>query len=414
MPRLKVDQVPKKCRDRNQCYSWHNGKRTYHGVWGTPEADENYRRFKIAILENPIPALPMSVGDGVFVSELAAGYLDTIENSPMHPSHISHFRQVIGYLVETYGDLAVNEFSPKKLKVVRDQLVKAVKPCQKTGKTKRRFCRKMVNDYIGRIKRIFAWGVEEELVHADVYNAIRIVKNLPKRTPGTFDHPEREDVPEWVIALTLPFLAPVVAAMVVIQYLTGMRPSEVFNMRVGDIDRSRKNGLWYYTPESHKTEEQIGKKPIPLGKPEQKLIAPYLEDKKPEAAVFSPRTAMRERAAKARENRKSKLTPSQQERDAKRAEKNTSKVREFYDRSSYRNTIRYAIIKGNRHGVKIPHWSPYLLRNSAATAIELEHGLDEAQAQLGHTTADMTKRYSAAQLKQREKLAHSRMNPFEK
>jgi len=26
----------------------------------------------------------------------------------------------------------------------------------------------------------------------------------------------------------------------------------------------------------------------------------------------------------------------------------------------------------------------------------------------------MTKRYSAAQLKQREKLAHSRVNPFEK
>jgi hypothetical protein len=62
--------------------------------------------------------------------------------------------------------------------------------------------------------------------------------------------------------------------MVVIQYLTGMRPSEVFNMRVGDIDRSRRNGLWYYVPGSHKTEEHIGKKPIPLGKPEQDLIAP--------------------------------------------------------------------------------------------------------------------------------------------
>jgi len=77
--------------------------------------------------------------------------------------------------------------------------------------------------------------------------------------------------------------------MVQIQWLTGMRPSEVFNMRVSDIDRSRKNGLWYYVPGSHKTEEHIGKKPIPLGKPEQKLIAPYLIGKKPESAVFSPR-----------------------------------------------------------------------------------------------------------------------------
>jgi integrase len=76
-----------------------------------------------------------------------------------------------------------------------------------------------------------------------------------------------------------------------------------------------------------------------------------------------------------------------------------------------------AIKKGNKvlpKDQQIPHWSPYLLRNSAATAIELEHGLDEAQAQLGHTSANMTKRYSKAQLKQREKLAHSRVNPFEK
>jgi integrase len=89
-------------------------------------------------------------------------------------------------------------------------------------------------------------------------------------------------------------------------------------------------------------------------------------------------------------------------------------VGEFYDRNSYRKAILYAIQKGNRHGVKIPHWTPYLLRNSAATEIELEHGLDKAQAQLGHTSANMTKRYSKAQLKQREKLALVRVNPFEK
>ena len=72
----------------------------------------------------------------------------------------------------------------------------------------------------------------------------------------------------------------------------------------------------------------------------------------------------------------------------------------------------YAIEKGNRHGQKIPHWTPYLLRNSAAAAIELEHGLDNAQTQLGHTSANMTKRYSRAQLEQRENLARKRKNPF--
>jgi len=152
---------------------------------------------------------------------------------------------------------------------------------------------------------------------------------------------------------------------------------------------------------------------FPLGKAVQRLLVPYLDGKKPTDSVFSPRTAMKERAAEARANRTT-LTPSQREQDVRRAVSRASKVGEFYDWCSYRKAIVYAIAKGNRHGVKIPHWTPYRLRNSAATEIELEHGLDKAQAQLGHKTANMTKRYSKAQLRQREKLAHSQVNPFEK
>jgi integrase len=393
MPKLK-NQVPKYCRDRNQAFSWYNGRRIFHGAWGTPEAKKNYKRFLAALEENPDLPLQTGKGGGALIAELANGFLKHIE-SQMDKSHVTHFKLAIGYLVDIYGDIPVDEFSPKKLKVCRNQMVK-------TGK----LCRRMVNDYANRIVRIFSWGVEEELVKADIVTALREVKSLRKGSPGTFDNPPREAVGEDVIRQTLPFLAPVVAAMVIVQWLTGCRPSEIFKMRVRDIDRSRKNGLWYYTPESHKTEEHIGKKSSPLGKPEQELIAPYLEGKEPEEAVFSPRIAVRERAAQARARRKSPLTPSQLARQERQ------NVGEFYDKDSYRRAVEYGIKKGNRHGQSIPHWTPYLLRNAAATEIELEHGLDAAQAQLGHTTADMTKRYSAAQLKQREKLARERRNPF--
>ena len=137
------------------------------------------------------------------------------------------------------------------------------------------------------------------------------------------------------------------------------------------------------------------------------MIEPYLVGKKPAEAVFSPRTAIQERAEQERARRKSPLTPSQLARTKRQ------NVGEFYDKDSYRRAVKYGIEKGNRHGKKIPHWTPYLLRNSAATEIELEHGLDEAQAQLGHTTADMTRRYSKAQLRTREKLARERRNPFD-
>jgi len=122
MPKLKDDQVPKKCRDRNQCFSWHQGKRIYHGKWGTPEADTAYKRFKIAVLENP--GLPFRVNGGVggvLIAELADAFLDYFEKAQRDKSHVTHFRIVIGYLVEVYGELAVNEFSPKKLKVCRAQ-----------------------------------------------------------------------------------------------------------------------------------------------------------------------------------------------------------------------------------------------------------------------------------------------------
>jgi len=135
MPKLK-NRLPRLCRDRKLAVSWHNGTRIYHGVWGTPDAEKNYKRFIAALLE--APDLPPRIDENtdVLVSELATAYLDTIEKSRMHPSHISHFRQTIGFLVEIYGEIAVNDFSPKKLKVVRDQMVKSGK-----------LCRKVINDY---------------------------------------------------------------------------------------------------------------------------------------------------------------------------------------------------------------------------------------------------------------------------
>ena len=77
MPKLK-ERCPKKCRDRNQCFSWHNGKRIYHGVWGSPEAEQSYKRFRIARLENPTLLSQGSKTGDVFVSELAADFLRNI------------------------------------------------------------------------------------------------------------------------------------------------------------------------------------------------------------------------------------------------------------------------------------------------------------------------------------------------
>ena len=403
MPRL-TNRYPKNCRDRNQAFSWHNGKRFYHGVWGSPEAEKSYKRFIAALLDSPVVALRHDGDGSVLVSELAAGFLDGIE-SQMDKIHVQHFTRAVGFLVDVYGELAVNDFSPKKLKTVRNQIVK-------TGT----LCRGMVNDYTRRIVRIFSWGVEEELVQSDTVTALREVKSLRKGEQGTFDNPPREEVPTDVICRTLPFLSPTVATMVQVQYLTGMRPSEIYRMVAGDIDRSRDSELWHYIPGSHKTERFIGKKVIPLGKPEQALLLPYLEGKQSTEAIFSPRAALRERRGRERTERKTKLTPSQRARDQHRAKNPSENIGEFYDHSSYRKAIEHGIRKGNNtlpDGEKIQHWTPYQIRHAAGTEAEKTGGLDKAQALLGHRTANTTKRYAHGQLAIAESMARNRHNPFD-
>ena len=404
MPKLN-NRPPKYSKMGKYAVVYARGKPNYLGLHGSPESKIAYARFIAELQANPI-ASPSNGEKSITVSELTAAFLDHAQANT-DPTYYTHCRIIaIDFLYPLFGDgTSVDNFKPSCLTLVRKEMIKS-----------RRFCRRTINDYTFRIISIFAWGVRNDLVHESTVRALRVVKSLRKGEEGTFDNEKRQPIPDDVVIRTLPFMPPTLRAMVQLQRILGMRPSEIFKMRVGNIDTTRGNGLWYYTPGSYKTEAKTGEIPdFPLGNPEQELIAPYLVGKKPEEAVFSPRTAMAERNAEKRAKRKSKPTPSQLARAAETATK-PSRYSEFYNRDSYRNAIVHAIEKGNKvlpDGEKIPHWYPYLLRNSAATDIESEVGLDAAQAQLGHTTADMTRRYSKARLRIREQLARNRRNPFD-
>ncbi|MDR0327357.1 MAG: site-specific integrase [Planctomycetaceae bacterium] len=406
MPKL-INRNPKLSKLKKYAVVYYHGKIIYLGDYCTPEALVAYNRFCAEIQGNPALCPPKAEEPDVTVPELTAAYLDYAKANT-DPTIYGIYRTIVlDFLDKLYGDnTSVNDFKPSCLKLVRESMVQS-----------RRFCRNTVNRHTQRIVSLFEWGVENELVLETTWRTLQAVKSLPDGAPGTFDHPEREEVPDNVIKATLPFMPPMLRAMVKIQRLTGMRPGEVFRMRVGDIDRSRGNGLWYYIPGSYKTSEFVGKIVFPLGKPEQELLAPYLEGKTGVQAVFSPRTAQAERNAVKRANRKTKLTPLQMAREEARTAK-PYRYSEFYNRFSYRQAIEHAINKGNKtlpESEQIPYWTPYRLRNSAATATEENIGLDEAQAQLGHKSANMTRRYSKAQLRIREKLARDRQqqNPFD-
>ena len=393
-----------------------NGKRIYLGHYGSEEADIAYDRVKgeharLDAERRFDPTFHISKEEkNVTLNDVAAAFLDYAEKRFNGNSHYECYRTALEFALDLYGHLLVDEFSPMKLKTVREEIVRS-----------KRFCRNIINRNVGRILTVLSWGVEHELVEPRTIHRLREVKPLPKGAPGTFNHKKRRNVPVNAIRRTLPYLPPILRAMVVIQWLTGCRPSEIFNMRVGEIDQNPENapGLWYYKPTHHKMErydDDGDEKVIPLGRPEQQLLAPYLKGKKPPAAVFSPQIAMEERHAEKKAKGKTKPTPSRLARDEARTA-NPKEYKEFYDKNSYYQAIKYAIEKANRHlqnGEKpIPAWYPYNLRHSAGTEVSRTEGKEKAQHLLVHASSQQTDTYDNSGLEVREELARRRVNPFE-
>jgi integrase len=402
MPKLK-NQPPKYSKAGKHAVVYYLGRRIYLGLHGSPESKVAYARF---VAENRIETdiyLPKGK-ESVTVKDLVLSFLDHVKGTIALQNYGRH-RTVVKELLKLYGDdTSADNFTPSCLKLFRQELVNS-----------KRLCRTMVNDYTRRVVFMFTWGVGEELVSPLTEAVLKAIKPLPAGYAGTFDYPEREDVPDDVIKRTLPFMPPTVAAMVKLQRYTGMRPSEVFNMRVEEIDKTTDPEFWLYRLPTHKTQKKTKrKKVLPLSKIEQELIAPFLEGKNSETAVFSPRTATIERMAEHRAKREKKLSPSLEARK-KITDAKPPRGKEFYHKDTYRLAVEAAIAKANKtlpDKEKIPHWTPYQLRHSASSAMEVEEGIDEAQALLGHTTPNTTARYNHRQLQKLKELARNRRDVF--
>ena len=218
-------------------------KPKYLGRHGSKESEVAYTQFcsewwarKARLTaegrSSPIPLPPPKV-DGVSditVKELAAAFLEHAEKMLKKPNYTHYRIVVVEFLVKLYGDVLAEGFRPRDLKLIRNELIHAL---NKRGKP--RFCRGMVNEYTRRIATVFAWGADDEndLVSQNIVAVLKAVKPLPEDYPGTFDHEEREDVPDAVIKATLPFMPPTLQAMVKLQRLLGWATilSDTFGIR---------------------------------------------------------------------------------------------------------------------------------------------------------------------------------------
>jgi integrase len=212
---------------------------------------------------------------------------------------------------------------------------------------------------------------------------LRAVRGLQRGRSPARETAKVRPVSAALVEDTLPHLAPAIADMVRLQLATGMRSGEVVIMRACDLDMT--GSVWLYKPAHHKMAHAGFGRVVPLGPRAQEIVRRYLKPNL-EAYLFSPRDSLFAFRQRQRQERKSKVQPSQ----VCRAKRNPRKVpRERYDVRGLAHAIHRACVK---HGLEC--WHPHQLRHAAATAMRREFGLDATRAVLGQHAPQITEHYA--------------------
>ena len=286
-------------------------------------------------------------------------------------SELHRLNQVCDELKEFDGELLIADYGPRALQRQRQRWIDAG------------LARVYVNRLVNCTRRMFRWGVAEELVTESIWTRLRSVDAL---RCGQTDAPETEAVtPVAIDAVrkTSVELSPVLKSMLIVHVATGMRPSELCRMRPSDIDRTRP--VWMYRPVKHKTANKGKARAIPIVGDARAEITNYL-NRDPNSFCFSPKESMAWWQAKRRANRKSKVQPSQLDRSKENPRKEPG---DCFDSNSYRQSIQRAALRAG-----VESWHPYQLRHLAATTVRDALGPEAAQALLGHSHISMTEHYA--------------------
>lgn len=377
MPRLS-NQVPKyrKHRASGQAVVTIGGRDLYLGPHGSSASRVEYDRLIAEWLASGRPTAPQMVE--LTIAEVMLQYWKFAKSyyrkDGRPTNELSALRVALKPVKTLYGATAAGDFGPLALKTVRKQMIEAG------------FARSTINNSVGRIKRMFRWAASEELVPASVPVGLDTVAGLRKGKSSARETDPVSAVKDSIVEQTLPFLPHTVADMVRLQRLTGMRPSEVTQIRPGDLDRS--GGVWLYRPASHKTEHRGRSRTVLLGPKSQAILQPYL---KREAAqyCFQPCESELGRRRKRHSLRKTPLScgnkPSRSQTGRRKRVAGTR-----YHTTSYGRAISRACSKAG-----VDRWSPNQLRHAAATEVRRRFGLEAAQVILGHAGADVTEIYAA-------------------
>jgi integrase len=318
----------------------------YLGPHGTPESYARYYSLLAEYVANDKKAPAKESTQAIRQADLPIRVRDVtadfvhrvLPRYECNPAHHGCFQKLCQLLDQRHGDEPVADFGPRKLEAIRDTLVAKGN------------CRRYVNLQTVRVIKIIEHGVARELVAPDRIVALRALE--PLKRGQAKDNKPRTGVSLDAVRKTLPKLTPVLVAMVEIQLLTGMRPSELFSMRPCDIDRS--GDVWFYRPAKHKTSHHGKTKSIPIVGDAVRVLSTFLFGDQDQLCFMTT--------------------------------KGTA-----WNKDSYRIAVTRAA-----RAAKAPHWTPYALRHTAAQTVRDAVGVEAAAALLGHSRLSTTEVYCKA------------------
>ena len=413
-PPLRTPRIPKLCRHKatGQGYVRVEGKDHYLGLFEQPQTKQNYHRLIAEWLAGGSRFAPPA--DEITVSEVIDRFWQHAQvyyrsAGGELTGEVEALRLALRPLRQLYGDAKASQFGPLALKAVRQRMVDIG------------WCRNVVNRMTGRVKHVFRWAVENELLQGSAYHALQAVVGLKRGRCAARDTLPVRPVPmEWVDALK-PYVSRQVWAIIQLQLLTGARPGEILIMRRCDIDRTGK--IWLYNPDRHKSAYHGYDRTIYIGPRAQQVLAPFLL-RPPEAYCFSPRQANQEWLDQRHELRKTPPTYGNR-RGLHSVKKPRRPPGEVYTVTGYRRCIARACdailvpppplgraddeshrqwrqrLTAEQKGQvkawqKAHRWHPHQLRHNAGTFLRKEFGLEAARIILGHRSAAVTTIYAEA------------------
>jgi integrase len=225
------------------------------------------------------------------------------------------------------------------------------------------------------------------MVPGPTWQGLTAFRALTRGRGGLRESEPVEAVPRAVVDAVLPHLPPILRTAVELLWWSGMRASELCNLRMRDVERG--DGVWLYRPAKHKGTWKGRERVVRFGPRCIELLRPMLSAD-PGAHFFTAAEVMRQRKAAWRAARKTKVQPSQQARDSSNARKAVA----------YAPTLDVATLRRAVHracdDAGVERWGLHRLRHAAGTRLVLEAGDDAARVQLGHADGRMVRRYSVA------------------